>query len=64
MLQIIKVSWQAPNIAVQSRKAFVIDTQLYLSFKLNSDVGQHNIITAKELCVKAIRNWMLDEEKS
>ena len=44
--------------------AYADDTQLYLSFKLNSDVGQHNIITAKELCVKAIRNWMLDEEKS
>ena len=44
--------------------AYADDTQLYLSFKLNSDVGQHNIITAKELCVKAIRNWMLHEEKS
>ena len=30
MLQIIKVSWQAPNIAVQSRKAFVRKIFVYI----------------------------------
>ena len=40
------------------------DTQLYLSFKPNSDVDQHDAITAMEQCVKAIRNWMLAEKLS
>ena len=30
MWQIIKVSWQAPNIAVQSRKAFVRKIFIYI----------------------------------
>ena len=42
--------------------AYADDTQLYLSFKPNSDVDQHDAITAMEPCVKAIRNWMLVEK--
>ena len=37
------------------------DTQLYLSFKPNSDVNQHDAITATELYVKP-KYWILAEK--
>ena len=42
--------------------AYADDTQLYLSFKPNSDMNQHDAITAMELYVKAICNWILAEK--
>ena len=42
--------------------AYADDTQLYLSFKPNSDVNQHDTITPTELYVKAICNWILAEK--
>ena len=42
--------------------AYADDTQLYLSFKPNSDVNQYDTNAATELYVKAICNWILAEK--
>lgn len=40
----------------------VDDMQLYLSFKPNSDMEQQDALSAMELCVKTIHNWMRSEK--
>ena len=42
--------------------AYADDTQLYLSFKPNSSSSQSEAIERMELCIKAIRAWMITDK--
>ncbi|XP_078372669.1 uncharacterized protein LOC144656313 [Oculina patagonica] len=42
--------------------AYADDTQLYLSFKPVSTSSQSEAIEARELCIKAIRAWMITDK--
>jgi len=42
--------------------AYADDTQLYLSFKPNSSSSQSEAIEGMELCMKAIRAWMIADK--
>ena len=38
------------------------DTQLYVSFSPNISTGQFEAVTAIQLCVDDIRNWMTNDK--
>ena len=42
--------------------AYANDSQLYLSFKPNSSSSQSEAIEGMELCLKAIRAWMITDK--
>jgi len=42
--------------------AYADDTQLYLSFKPDTTSSQSDAIEAMELCIKAIRAWMITDK--
>ena len=42
--------------------AFADDTQLYLSFQPNSRASEAETIEAMELCIKALRVWMITDK--
>ncbi|CAB4017696.1 Hypothetical predicted protein, partial [Paramuricea clavata] len=43
-------------------QAFADDTQLYLSFQPNSRTSEAEAIEAMELCIKALRAWMITDK--
>ena len=47
------------NEHLPSVHCYADDTQLYVSFSPADETGQMQATTAMELCIEAVRNWML-----
>ena len=49
------------NYSPQSH-AYAYDTQLYLSFTVDSACSQNDAVEAMEQCIQAIRSWMIKDK--